>query len=261
MLIDWTERLRRHPAVAARDGRAAPGPREQVLRRPRRHPHHAAAGPAAARRSPRWGTTTTRGTFDDMARSRRRSAAAGSTSWGRRPTARGTGTPSWPRSPSCSTRSWSLPRSRPAPTTWSSTRRNLWLTIHESIGHATELDRALGYEANYAGTSFATIDQLGTAAVRLDGHARDRRPHRRARPVATIGYDDEGVATQSWDIVRDGVLVGYQLDRPMAAPASRAQRRPLQRLRLRRLPRPHPDPADGQRVAAARARRTSRPTT
>ena len=39
---------------------------------------------------------------------------------------------------------------------------NLWLTIHESIGHATELDRALGYEANYAGTSFATFDQLGT---------------------------------------------------------------------------------------------------
>ena len=38
---------------------------------------------------------------------------------------------------------------------------NLWLTIHESIGHATELDRALGYEANYAGTSFATPDQLG----------------------------------------------------------------------------------------------------
>ena len=37
---------------------------------------------------------------------------------------------------------------------------NLWLTIHESVGHATELDRALGYEANYAGTSFATIDKL-----------------------------------------------------------------------------------------------------
>ncbi len=72
--------------------------------------------------------------------------------------------------------------------------------------------------------------------------------------LATIGYDDEGVQTQSWDIVRDGVLVGYQLDRPMARDAARAQPldgRPLQRLRLRRLPRPHPDPADGQRVAAA----------
>ena len=60
---------------------------------------------------------------------------------------------------------------------------NLWLTIHESIGHATELDRALGYEANYAGTSFATYDKLGTLAVRLTGHERHRRPHRRARPV------------------------------------------------------------------------------
>ena len=39
---------------------------------------------------------------------------------------------------------------------------NLLLTIHESIGHATELDRALGYEANYAGTSFATFDKLGS---------------------------------------------------------------------------------------------------
>ena len=92
---------------------------------------------------------------------------------------------------------------------------NLWLTIHESIGHATELDRALGYEANYAGTSFATPDQLGTLrygtrAMQVTG---DRTvPH----GLATTGFDDEGVATQSWDIVKDGVLVGYQLDREMA---------------------------------------------
>ncbi len=46
---------------------------------------------------------------------------------------------------------------------------NLWLTIHESIGHATELDRAMGYEAAYAGTSFATFDQLGIAALRVRG--------------------------------------------------------------------------------------------
>jgi len=91
---------------------------------------------------------------------------------------------------------------------------NLWLTIHESIGHATELDRALGYEANYAGTSFATPDQLGTLrygspVMNVTG---DRtQPH----GLATIGYDDEGVQTQRWDIVRDGVLVGYQLDRAM----------------------------------------------
>ncbi len=92
---------------------------------------------------------------------------------------------------------------------------NLWLTIHESIGHATELDRALGYEANYAGTSFATLDMLGTLrygspVMHVTG---DRvTPH----GLATIGYDDEGVQTQRWDLVREGTLVGYQLDRAMA---------------------------------------------
>ena len=91
---------------------------------------------------------------------------------------------------------------------------NLWLTIHESIGHATELDRALGYEANYAGTSFATYDKLntlqyGSPVMNVTG---DRtQPH----GLATIGYDDEGVETQSWDIVKDGLFVGYQLDRQM----------------------------------------------
>ena len=92
---------------------------------------------------------------------------------------------------------------------------NLWLTIHESIGHATELDRALGYEAAYAGTSFATLDKLdslqyGSAVMNVTG---DRTtPH----GLATVGYDDEGVATQQFDIVRDGILVGYQLNRHMA---------------------------------------------
>ena len=93
---------------------------------------------------------------------------------------------------------------------------NLWLTIHESIGHATELDRALGYEANYAGTSFATVDKLntlqyGSPVMHVTG---DRTVE---HGLATVGYDDEGVRAQSWDIVRDGVFVGYQLDRAMAA--------------------------------------------
>ena len=92
---------------------------------------------------------------------------------------------------------------------------NLWLTIHESIGHATELDRALGYEANYAGTSFATPDllgslQYGSPVMHVTG---DRTVE---HGLATIGYDDEGVGAQSWDIVKDGLFVGYQLDRPMA---------------------------------------------
>ncbi|KRV49314.1 peptidase C69 [Wenjunlia vitaminophila] len=92
---------------------------------------------------------------------------------------------------------------------------NLWLTIHESIGHATELDRALGYEAAYAGTSFATFDQLGTLRYgsELMNVTGDRTVD---HGLATVGYDDEGVAGQSWDLVRDGVLVGYQLDRGMA---------------------------------------------
>jgi TldD protein len=92
---------------------------------------------------------------------------------------------------------------------------NLWLTIHESIGHATELDRALGYEANYAGTSFATYDKLNTLqyGANIMNVTGDRTVE---HGLATIGYDDEGVQTQSWDIVRDGVLVGYQLDRAMA---------------------------------------------
>jgi len=92
---------------------------------------------------------------------------------------------------------------------------NLWLTIHESIGHATELDRALGYEAAYAGTSFATFDKLGN--LRYGSPAMNITGDRTAEHgLATIGYDDEGVAGQSWDLISDGVLVGYQLDRRMA---------------------------------------------
>ncbi|HEY8458037.1 MAG TPA: TldD/PmbA family protein [Actinopolymorphaceae bacterium] len=92
---------------------------------------------------------------------------------------------------------------------------NLWLTIHESIGHATELDRALGYEANYAGTSFATPDKLGT--LRYGSQIMHVTGDRTVEHgLATIGYDDEGVAAQSWDIVKDGILVGYQLDRRIA---------------------------------------------
>ncbi|MFH8785756.1 TldD/PmbA family protein [Streptomyces roseoverticillatus] len=92
---------------------------------------------------------------------------------------------------------------------------NLWLTIHESVGHATELDRALGYEAAYAGTSFATFDQLGKLKYgsELMNVTGDRTAE---HGLATIGYDDEGVEAQSWDLVKDGVLVGYQLDRRIA---------------------------------------------
>src|SRR3954462_8400633 len=74
---------------------------------------------------------------------------------------------------------------------------NLFLTIHESIGHATELDRALGYEAAYAGTSFATFDQLsslhyGSPGMNVTG---DRTVE---HGLATIGFDDEGVQQQAF---------------------------------------------------------------
>ncbi|MET1007918.1 MAG: TldD/PmbA family protein [Propionibacteriaceae bacterium] len=96
---------------------------------------------------------------------------------------------------------------------------NLFLTIHESIGHATELDRALGYEAAYAGTSFATFDQLGrlhygSPVMNVTG---DRVVE---HGLSSIGYDDEGVAGQSFDLIKDGILVGYQLNRQMASAQS-----------------------------------------
>ena len=92
---------------------------------------------------------------------------------------------------------------------------NLWLTIHESIGHATEYDRAIGYEAAYAGTSFATPDQLGTlvyGSPPMNVVADRTVPH----GLATIGYDDDGVAAQSWDLITGGIFAGYQLDRVFA---------------------------------------------
>ncbi len=92
---------------------------------------------------------------------------------------------------------------------------NLWLTIHESIGHATEYDRAIGYEAAYAGTSFATPEKLGS--MRYGSQVMNVTADRTVEHgLATVGFDDEGVRAQSWDLVRDGVFVGYQLDRVFA---------------------------------------------
>ena len=92
---------------------------------------------------------------------------------------------------------------------------NLWLTIHESVGHATELDRALGYEAAFAGTTFATPDKLGS--LRYGSPVMHITGDRTARHgLASVGYDDEGVAAQSWDLVTGGIFTGYQVDRRMA---------------------------------------------
>ena len=103
----------------------------------------------------------------------------------------------------------------PGPTDLVIDPTNLWLTIHESIGHATEYDRAIGYEAAYAGTSFATPDKLGT--MRYGSPVMNVTADRTVDfGLASIGFDDEGVRAQSWDLVRDGIFVGYQLDRVFA---------------------------------------------
>ena len=94
---------------------------------------------------------------------------------------------------------------------------HLWLTIHESIGHATELDRVLGYEANYAGTSFATLDKWKSGNFQY-GHGRVNFFADKTQPgsLGAVGYDDEGVPTKRWPIIKDGILVGYQKTRDQA---------------------------------------------
>jgi TldD protein len=91
----------------------------------------------------------------------------------------------------------------------------LFLAIHESVGHSTELDRSLGWEANMAGTSFIKASdagklRFGAAIVNLVGD--------RTQPggLATTGYDDEGVKADRWHIVRDGMFVDWQTTRELA---------------------------------------------
>jgi TldD protein len=93
---------------------------------------------------------------------------------------------------------------------------HLALTIHESCGHPTELDRALGYEANYAGTSFLTPEKLGNfryGSPQVNLVADNTEPG----CLASHGYDDDGVAGQRWDIVRGGIFVGYSTNREVAS--------------------------------------------
>ncbi len=92
---------------------------------------------------------------------------------------------------------------------------NLSLTIHESVGHATELDRVMGYEVSMAGSSFVSRDKLGefrygSDAVTLmaDNTLEDG--------LATQGFDDDGVPAQRWEIVKDGVFQAYSSGREFA---------------------------------------------
>jgi len=92
---------------------------------------------------------------------------------------------------------------------------HLCLTIHESIGHATELDRALGWEAGYAGTTFVTRDKLGTLKYGspLMNIVGDKLL---PNALGTAGYDDDGVKARSFPIIKDGLFVGYQTTRELA---------------------------------------------
>ncbi len=91
----------------------------------------------------------------------------------------------------------------------------LALQIHESVGHPTELDRVLGMEANYAGTSFLTLEKQGKLAFgskHVNLVADATLPH----ALATFGFDDDGVQAQQWHIVKDGLFVGYLTSRELA---------------------------------------------
>jgi TldD protein len=101
---------------------------------------------------------------------------------------------------------------------------HLSLTLHESCGHPTELDRALGYEANYAGTSFLTPDKLGSfrygspEVTIVADNIEDGC-------LASTGFDDDGVAGQRWPIIQDGIFVGYSTNREVAGKIGEARSR------------------------------------
>ena len=101
---------------------------------------------------------------------------------------------------------------------------NLWLTIHESVGHPTELDRALGYEANFAGTSFVTTEKLGKLRYGSD-HVTIVGDRTQPGGLSTIGYDDDGVRTQGaeFPIVKNGRFENYQMSVGFAKTIGRKQ--------------------------------------
>ncbi|MFL5523101.1 MAG: TldD/PmbA family protein [Gemmatimonadaceae bacterium] len=95
---------------------------------------------------------------------------------------------------------------------------HLWLTIHESIAHPTELDRALGYEANYAGTSFVSPPEKMLGKFRYGPEFMNIQGDRSQEGgCATIGWDDEGVKPETFLIIKNGVVNDYQTTREQAA--------------------------------------------
>lgn len=88
---------------------------------------------------------------------------------------------------------------------------HLGLTIHESVGHPLELDRVLGYEANYAGTSFATLDKWKSGKFNYGSKLVNIFADKiQAGSLGAVGYDDEGVQCKRWDLIKEGVLVNYE---------------------------------------------------
>ncbi|MDI6816518.1 MAG: TldD/PmbA family protein [Actinomycetota bacterium] len=91
----------------------------------------------------------------------------------------------------------------------------LALQVHESCGHPVELDRVLGMEASFAGTSFLTLDKLdklryGSPIVNINADATI------PGALGTFAYDDEGIPAQRFDIVKDGMFKGYLTSRETA---------------------------------------------
>ena len=94
---------------------------------------------------------------------------------------------------------------------------HLGLTIHESVGHPLELDRVLGYEANYAGTSFATLDKWESKNFKYGSDLVNIVADKvQPNSLGNVGWDDEGVKAKEWDLIKNGVLVNYQAIRDQA---------------------------------------------
>ena len=94
---------------------------------------------------------------------------------------------------------------------------HLWLTIHESVAHPTELDRVLGFEANFAGTSFLSLEKMRSGIFHF-GSPIVNIVADKLQPgsLGAVGYDDEGVKCKEWDIIKQGVLVNFQAIRDQA---------------------------------------------
>jgi TldD protein len=97
---------------------------------------------------------------------------------------------------------------------------HLWLTIHESVGHSTELDRALWWEANYAGTSFLKPEDAGKLkfGAPIVNFVADRT---QPAGLATVGFDEEAVPAQRWYLVKNGIFVDWQTTRDLAPQVGR----------------------------------------